>query len=64
MLTEFYSTCIFHHVWEENLKFMIFTFLENVFNLGIFDHSPVPHLKLQAKFSRKKRADRKEWRKL
>ena len=26
----------------------MFTFLENVLNLGIFTHTPVPHSKLQA----------------
>ena len=29
---------------------MVFTFLENALNLGIFTHAPVPHSKLQAKF--------------
>ena len=27
---------------------MVFTFLENALNLGVFTHAPVPHLKLQA----------------
>ena len=29
---------------------MVFTFLENALNLGIFTHVPVPHSKLQAEF--------------
>ena len=29
---------------------MVFTFLENAFNLGIFTHALVPHSKLQAEF--------------
>ena len=32
------------------LKFMVFAFLENVLNLGIFTHVPVPHSKLQPEF--------------
>ena len=31
-------------------KFMVFTFLENTLNLGIFIHVPVPLSKLQAEF--------------
>ena len=31
-------------------KFMVFTFLENALNLGIFTHAPVRHSKLQAEF--------------
>ena len=27
---------------------MVFAFLENALNLGIFTHAPVPHSKLQA----------------
>ena len=44
MLVEFSLTCIFHHVWEKFLKFMVFTFL------SIFTIAPVPHSKLQAEF--------------
>ena len=29
---------------------MVFTFLENVLNLGIFTHAPVPHSKFQVEF--------------
>ena len=29
---------------------MVFTFLENALNLGIFTHAPVPHSKLQPEF--------------
>ena len=29
---------------------MVFTFLENALNLGIFTHALVPHSKLQARF--------------
>ena len=29
-------------------KLMVFTFLENALNLGIFTHAPVPHSKLEA----------------
>ena len=47
MLVEFSLTCIFHHAWE-SFKFMVFTFVENAMNLGIFTHGPVPHSKLQA----------------
>ena len=38
---------IFHHVCENVFKFMVFTFLENALNLGIFTHTTVPHYKLQ-----------------
>ena len=31
-------------------EFMVFTFLKNVLNLGIFTHAPVAHSKLQAEF--------------
>ena len=31
-------------------KFMVFIFLENVLNLDIFTHTPVPHSNLQAEF--------------
>ena len=31
-------------------KFMVFTFLENALNLGIFTHAPVLHSKLQVEF--------------
>ena len=29
---------------------MVFTFLKNALNLGIFTHAPIPHSKLQAEF--------------
>ena len=29
---------------------MVFTFLENPLNLGIFTHVPIPHSKLHAEF--------------
>ena len=32
----------------KNFKFMVFTFIENALNLGIFTH--VPHSKFQAEF--------------
>ena len=32
----------------KKVKFMVFTFLENALNLGIFTHVPVSHSKLQA----------------
>ena len=47
MIVEFSLACIFDHVWE-NLKFMLFTFVEKTFNLGIFTYAPVPHSKHQA----------------
>ena len=51
MLVEFSLTCIFRHVWENFLfKLMVFIFLENALNLGMFTHSFVPHPKLQAEF--------------
>ena len=31
-------------------RFILFTFLENVLNLGIFTHALVPHSKLEAEF--------------
>ena len=34
----------------KTFKFIVFTFLENALNLGIFTHAPVPHSKLQPKF--------------
>ena len=27
---------------------MVFTFLENALNLGVFTHAPIPYLRLQA----------------
>ena len=50
MLVEFSLTCIFHHVRENIFKFMVFTFLENALNVGIFTHAPVRHSKLQTEF--------------
>ena len=50
MLVEFSLTCIFHYVWEKVFKFMVFTFLENLLNLGIFPHFPIPRSKLPAEF--------------
>ena len=47
MIVEFSLACIFDHVWEK-LKFMLFTFVEKTFNLGIFTYAPVPHSKHQA----------------
>ena len=29
---------------------MVFTFLQNALNLGIFTHVPIPHLELQVEF--------------
>ena len=50
MLVEFSLTCIFH-LCGKSFKFMVFTFLENASNLGIFAHAcPVPHSKFQAEF--------------
>ena len=34
----------------KHFKFIVFTFLENPLNIGIFIHAPVPHTKLQAEF--------------
>ena len=31
----------------KTFKFIVFTFLENALNLGIFTHATIPHLKLQ-----------------
>ena len=31
-------------------EFMVFTFLKNVLNLGIFTHAPFAHSKFQAEF--------------
>ena len=42
MLVEFSLTCIFHHVWEKKIKFMLFTFPENALNLGIFTQRTFP----------------------
>ena len=50
MLFEFSLFCIFHHVWERKIQFMVFKFLENALNLCIFIHAPVPHSKLQAEY--------------
>ena len=50
MYDELYLTCIFHHVWKKDFKFMMFTFLENVMNLGIFTRAPIPHSKLKTEF--------------
>ena len=47
MIAEYSLICVFHHVWKK-VKFMVFTFLENALNLGIFTHVPVSHSKLQA----------------
>ena len=41
---------IFHHVWKKISKFMVFTFIENAVNPGIFTHDPAPHSKFQAEF--------------
>ena len=35
---------------EKKIKFMVFAFLENALNLGIFTYAPVPHSNLQAEF--------------
>ena len=46
-------------------QFMVFTFLENVLNLCIFIHVPVPHSKLQKEvFENLFPPRRKGWRKL
>ena len=42
MLAEFSLTCVFHHVWETFLKFIVFTFLKNALNLGIITHVRSP----------------------
>ena len=49
--------CLLNFLWlaystmrGKNLKFMVFTFLENALNLYIFPHGPVPHSKIQAEF--------------
>ena len=34
----------------KHFKFIVFTFLENALNIGIFIHAPVPHTKRQAEF--------------
>ena len=34
----------------KRFKFIVFTFLENALNIGIFIHASVPHTKLQAEF--------------
>ena len=38
---------MFHFVWENFFNFMVFTFLKNALNLGIFTHAPIPQSKLQ-----------------
>ena len=47
---EFSLISIFCHVWEKMFESMVFAFLENALNLGIFTHAPVSHSKLQAEF--------------
>ena len=47
--SQFSLTCIFHHVWEKNFQFRMFTLLYEL-NLCIFTHAPVPHSKLQVQF--------------
>ena len=48
MLVKFSLTYQFYNVLETFFKFMVFTFMENAFNLGIFIYVPVPHSKFQA----------------
>ena len=45
-------TGIFHHMLEifKYFEFMVFTFLENTLNPGIFTHAPVIHLRIQEEF--------------
>ena len=45
---QIFINCTFDHVWQRFFKFMMFAFLENALNLGIFTHALVPYSKLQA----------------
>ena len=47
---EFSLISIFYHVWEKICESMMFAFLENALNLGIFTHAPFAHSKLLAEF--------------
>ena len=49
MLVKFSLTCIFT-MCGKIFKVVVFAFLANALNLGIFTHAPVPHWKLQAEF--------------
>ena len=49
MLDEFFPNLYIPPCEGKICEFMVFTFLENALNLGIFTHGSVPHSKLQAK---------------